>query len=477
MTDNTYQNGVNFDFGFTATIYVLLGDGRRIVYWDTGLPPSFSRGFLTPLYGTTVGQSISAAGSTVFLSVLDSKNQLRFFTRMYDYEINGACPGLAYTYETKSCAADCDKTVPLGFGLRKLPLEGWREHSVAELQKGSVTAQVSIHLTGQGNSARELRIQGTQKGQTGYYFKGIDEGKWRFQVDARLAQSAQPSAPSMKNDPAPALLKDYEGEVLKAKSSGFQVKLKEFHPFLTAEEPSTIEISADGETQKIELHSVDGWTISSHAKHHEDLIGVHDGEPKSLQATIVLTPEQRNCVEFSPLCKILKENFAPYHEVVNNFQLAADDQSVYLRSNDGKLKFNFTRALTQADVDSSYYVKTARNVAKIEAPRGRKKIRELIQLHEATLKELKSLRKQYIQDDQKFALIDLFAVLALPSAKAIFSLDKTDPTYEKAVIDLKSPLRSEVRTEWVKLRDENRSLKVAENILKARMMELEVLAE
>ena len=285
------MNGVKFDFGFTATIYVLLEDGQRIVYWDTGLPPSFSRGFLTPLNGATQGQSISAAGSTIFISVLDSSNRLRFFTRMYDYEINGACPGLTYTYQTKLDQDSTDETVPLGLGERKLPLEGWREHSISKISEGHLSSEVSMRLTGQGNSARELRIQGTDfANRSGYYFKMIDDFDWQFQPYECLEISTQ--SPFPYNLDAPQMVKNYNGQVINAKTPEFQVDLNSFHPFLTAEEPCVLSVSYKGETANISLHNIDEWTLVYHTKYHEDLIGVQEGEPKSLQATIVLTPEQ-----------------------------------------------------------------------------------------------------------------------------------------------------------------------------------------
>lgn len=469
------MNGVKFDFGFTATIYVLLEDGQRIVYWDTGLPPSFSRGFLTPLNGTTQGQSLSAAGSTIFISVLDSSNRLRFFTRMYDYEINGACPGLTYTYQIKIDQDSIYGTVPLGLGERKLPLEGWREHSISKIPEGHLSSEVSIHLTGQGNSARELQIQGTDfANRSGYYFKMIDEFDWQFKPDERLEISTQ--FPFPYNQDAPQMVKNYYGQVIKAKIPEFQVELNSFHPFLTAEEPCLLSVNYKGETANISLHSVDEWTLVYHTKYHEDLIGVQEGEPKSLQATIVLTPEQLNCSKESLIYRVIQENFLPYHEQVNSIQLVADNEAVFLSSNDGELKLYFSRPLTQSELDESFYIKRARAVVNLVLPQSKEELLKLIHLNKETLNDLIEIHDQYFKDAAWFLWEDICAYLAHPMATVIFNFEKDDPTYKKAVEDLKNPFKSQLRTEWSNLNKENKTFQTAKDILEARILELEELS-
>lgn len=466
------MNGVKFDFGYTATIYVLLEDGQRIVYWDTGLPPSFSRGFLTPLNGTTQGQSISAAGSTIFISVLDNTNRLRFFTRMYDYEINGACPGLTYTYQVKPNLDSHAETVALGFGERKLPLEGWREHATSNIPEGHLSSQVSIHLTGQGNAARELRIQGTDgANRRGYYYKKIDDLNWQFQPDERLDVMIQ--APFPYNPQAQERGKNYSGQVIKAKIPEFQVELHSFHPFLTAEEPCILSVNYKDETANLNLHCVDGWTMIYHTKYHEDLVGVQEGEPKSLQATLVLTPEQLNCAKDSLIYKFIQENFLPYHEQVNSIQLVADNENVFLSSNDEELKLYFSRPLAQKELDESFYLKQARAVVHLEAPPTKEGLLKLIHQNKEILNDLTEIQDQYRRDAARFLVEDICVVLARPMASVIFNFEKDDPTYKKAVEDLEKPLKKQVRTEWSNLKKENKTFQMAKDILEARILELE----
>lgn len=470
----TDMNGAKFDFGFTATIYVLLGDGKRIVYWDTGLPPSFSRGFLTPLRGSTQGQSLSAAGSTIFISVLDDSSRLRFFTRMYDYEINGACPGLTYTYETRYDQDSTEEAFPLGFGERKLPLEGWREHFISNIPEEHLSSEVSIHLTGQGNSARELRIQGTDFARRGgYYFKLIDDIDWQFQPDDRLEFSTQPPFP-YKPD-AQEVVKNYNGQVIKATIPEFRVDLSSFHPFLTAEEPCVLTVRYKGETANINLHSLDQWTLVHHTKYHEDLIGVQEGEPKSLQATLILTPEQLSCSTETLICRLIQENFLPYHGQVNAIQLVADNEAVFLSSNDGGLKLHFSRPLTHSELNASFYIKRARAIVNLEPPQSKEDLLKLIDLNKKTLKDLTKIKRQYQRDEARFLLEDLCAILAGSVASVIFNFEKNDPTYKKAVEDLKSPFKSQLRTEWSNLNKDNKTFKIAKELLQTRILELEEL--
>lgn len=464
------QNGTKFDFGFTATLYVLLGDGQRIVYWDTGLAPSFSRGFLTPLKGATQGQSLSAAGSTIFVSVVDSSNKLRFFTRMYDYEINGACPGLTYTFKTQLDQDLPELPFALGFGQRKIPLEGWREHLTDGITK-YLSSQVSIHLRGQGNDARELRIQGVNaEGKNGYYYKQMSEKDWQFSPDDRL--KPVPQIPYAYNVASSNLLKDYEGAVRSATRPGFQLSLKSFHPFLTAEEPSVITVTYKGESADINLHTVDGWGLTAHKRHHEDLIGVQEGEPKLLQGTLRLNPEQLNCTDESPLCGVIRENFGPYHENMNSLQLMADNGAVYLGSNDGKLKLHFTRTVTQSEKDSSFFIKRAMDSALREAPKNAEHRGKLLEMNQKTLGELQGLRKDYAADNAKYLTIDSIAVVARPLAELALKFDKSDPTLEKATQDIAPLLKSHARMEWNSLKKADDTYQTAIDLLNSRITEL-----
>ena len=98
-------------------------------------------------------------------------------------------------------------------------------------------------------------------------------------------------SPFPYNLDAPQMVKNYNGRVINAQTPDFRWNSIVLS-FLTAEEPCVLSSGYKGETANISLHNIDEWTLVYHTKYHEDLIGVQEGEPKSLQATIVLTPEQ-----------------------------------------------------------------------------------------------------------------------------------------------------------------------------------------
>ncbi|KGP62276.1 hypothetical protein EP47_07395 [Legionella norrlandica] len=291
-------NGINFDFGFTPTIYVLDNEGQKIVYWDTGLPASFSRGFLVP--DGMQGLSISAAGSTVFLSAIDAEEKLHFFTRMIDYEINGACPGLKVSYTETPVVQPPNGSFFLGHGVRKLPLDGWVEHKIDDIPS-NLTHKVCIRLTGKGDDARELRILGQDSElRWGYYSKNITDNKWEFHADpAAEPTNHEDIRPIPFNPTYPNSQKmSYEGKLFVRKfphirkvedTSETTIELKNFHPFLSDAEPLSIVLSHPGEPpQTLKIHAVDAWGLHYHHKHDEELIGSVDGEPKALSELLFL---------------------------------------------------------------------------------------------------------------------------------------------------------------------------------------------
>jgi hypothetical protein len=80
--------------------------------------------------------------------------------------------------------------------VRTLPLPDWREQEAIEevlqdQKRGNktrgrppvITKNITILLTGEGNAARELRVQGRNKdGSYGYFYKNIFAQKWNFKA-------------------------------------------------------------------------------------------------------------------------------------------------------------------------------------------------------------------------------------------------------------------------------------------------------
>lgn len=437
-------NGVHFDFGFTATIYVLHKDGQKILYWDTGLPASFSRGFLVP--EGMQGQSISVAGSTVFLSAVDAQGKLHFYTRMIDYEINGGCPGLKVGYTDVPVVhppEGPDGSFFLGFGVRKMPLNGWVEHDVSAISP-NLTHKVCIRLTGQGDEARELRIQGKHPilGD-GYYFKNIAEGNWGF-CSAPVEPVAKVAFPFNPDLPQTTKL-HYNCTTRKSSFFGVTLELKEFNPFLTDAEPCYLVIRHAGEApQHLRIHAVDAWGLHYHRERDEDLIGSVDGEPKALLGTLVLTPEQIELAKNNktPLEKYLNKFFLAYHGKTKAMRLVADEGRVALTL-DNEQTWNFRRSLSDAEKANSFYMKKAMDKQLTAIPVSHEECAALLAKNQACLKEIQAIFKSRRVDDLEFALMNMDISAIRPLASGFFKVvNPDDPTYKQAVEDLRQPLKA-----------------------------------
>ena len=316
-------DGNKITFGITATIYVLDSSGQKIFFWDTGLPPTFFKGFLTPERGRFVAERIASAGSTIL--VIDANG--RMFTRMFDYEMATGVPGVKFTYYHAHRTPDDTIGTLLG-AVRTLPLPDWREQESIPLQgQAVITRNISILANGEGNAARELRVQGRDaQGRNGYYFKPIFGMQWRFkeatdgfyETDVIAHYGETPVLGRVMD-------KNYSGTLTQPLAPSLQLELIGFHYF---ESPATLRAHVGSKTFDMTLHTVDAWdpTIQNH---DPDLIGSVNGEPKLLQATLQIPdsvlqstdPEIRDAV---------KKYFLRFNMVPFALQISADDGQVEL---------------------------------------------------------------------------------------------------------------------------------------------------
>lgn len=329
------------EFGFTATAYVLSADGRKIGFWDTGLAASFGRAFTTPHRGNFVAENLSAAGSTVMVIGNNAEGEKEIYTRMFDYEINGACPGEQHTYQKTACPSP-DRILGLLEAKRKLPLPGWRKMAKIILGENDfITNRISIELTGQGNSARLLKVAGSKNGEHGYYQKMIEDLTWEF-IPAQEANDGPPPSlveqkPS-KEEHLEHNEMDYEGKILSFSSLApdtkhipTQIELKNFHYFLGADEPATIDLrDSYGNQLSLNFHTTDAWTLTTQKKRREGLIGNKDGEPKPLLGTLIIPDAYLNSDD--PGLQALVKLFMPFHMKMNAFGVMASDERVVIQS-------------------------------------------------------------------------------------------------------------------------------------------------
>jgi hypothetical protein len=319
--------GNKIEFGFTATIYVLDPDGQRIRFWDTGLPPAFYKAFATPERGRFIAERIAASGSTVF--VVDKSGKM--FTRMFDYEMFGACPGLRFTFENKRRTKNADEVLSLFEAERTLPLPSWREQPPLPLEgKAQATTAISIHMTGKGNAARELRVRGRDaSGRYGYFFKPVFGEKWSFAPTEERFDDAVAIA-----NPAPArvlgrpLDKTYAGQLKQEGAAALPVELRDFYYYET---PATLRVNAGGKTLDLTLHTFDGWGPTVEQSEHPSLVGSAFGEPKLLLATLEIPAALLNSTD--PAVKqVIDLYFRRFHRAHLALSVSADDRKVELRT-------------------------------------------------------------------------------------------------------------------------------------------------
>lgn len=447
--------GDHFVFGFTPTIYVVSQDGDKVFYIDSGLAPSFSRAFLVP--AGTQAQSISAAGSTVFLSTIDSEGKLHFFTRMIDYEINGACPGLEVTYLNTLAVeppTGQNGSYPLGFGVRKLPLQGWIEHSVDAILP-NITHNVCIRLIGQGDEARILRIQGKHpKKGWGYYFKKIVDTDWHFHTEPAVGPvgAVFPFNPAFTNTLLSYTEKRYHPGIFHhdKKVLKISVELENFHPFLTDAEPFTLIMKhPDEPPQSLRIHAVDAWNLQSNRKHDEDLIGTLDGEPKALVGTLLLTQEQIDFAQNgqSRLGDYLKSHILDYHGETKAVSIIADNSMVILKL--GDTEYYFERTVSEEEIDHSFYMRKANDKKLVIDPGSPEECRDLIAINKRCLKEIKSIFSDRRINNMEYMLLDVGATALRPIVSKVFDVVRPeDPTYQKAARDLALLFETHRRALW-----------------------------
>lgn len=145
-----------------TTFYALSGDGRTISYADPWLPPQFNHRICLPRKNQFIAASISASASTIF--VVDAAGNS--FTRLADFDTMGLNPGLPYSWER-------EKRSGVKSVVRTLPSEDWKEQPPLP---GTATTRITVLQTGEGNAARELRVET----DGGYFKKAINAAKWEL---------------------------------------------------------------------------------------------------------------------------------------------------------------------------------------------------------------------------------------------------------------------------------------------------------
>ncbi len=244
-----------------TTFYALDEDGRWITYADPWLPPKFERRLCLPLHGALVAQTLSASASTLFIS--DAHGNL--FTRLADFDTVGDDPLLPYSYgrEKRKGADDAIRTLPLEEWVQQPPIPG--KH----------TTRLTIRQTGQGNAARELKVEG----EGGYWKKMLLETKWE-----RVATGQPAGAPFV--EPGPPVTAPSASRALSGTLTGpikAAVTTQDFDPDCS---PAHLALDSGGVRFTAELHFHGGLRTGAHGRRFQGAL--IDPRPKDAKPAAAL---------------------------------------------------------------------------------------------------------------------------------------------------------------------------------------------
>ncbi|MTE15265.1 hypothetical protein [Nocardia aurantiaca] len=234
-------------------VYALTDDGHRIHYVDPWLPQDHSYEMSTPAQGRFRAVGLSTSGSTTL--VVNRFGDL--YTRLYDFDISGADKVFfRYSYEDQRGRPQAPDTlterIDDHYAAIQLPAPEWTRQPKIP---GQITDRVSVHKTGIGSDARELRVEGVESGRTGYWVKELTADHWDFvPTDQPLVGHLleNTAADHSVDDTVGASPYTYAGRT----SSGVTVRVDSFD---LAVSPTPLRLEfADGSRLDLILHTVDG---------------------------------------------------------------------------------------------------------------------------------------------------------------------------------------------------------------------------
>jgi hypothetical protein len=198
------------------------------------------------------------------------------------------------------------------------------------MRQAAVTKNITIIQTGEGNAARELRIQGRNRaGQYGYYFKKIFDPSWNFKItnehfrDEIIIKNYLHEARKGRK-----LDKTYAGRLEQIFAPPLRVELVDFYYFNT---PATLRVHVNGKQFDMKFHTVDQWGMNAQEKDHPELMGNPAGEPKLLQGTLEIPEKLLNSKDHD-IKETIDRYFRRFNLAAFAFQVTADDQKVFIQS-------------------------------------------------------------------------------------------------------------------------------------------------
>ncbi len=285
-----------------TTLYLLSEDGTQYFFADPWLHNKFDNEITGPEDGQFVAESMAVSASTLFVIQRardENGNECnKMYTRYADFDSIGSNPALPATY-------DIDNKTPL---VRYLPAEDWTEQPEIKLEgEAKLTKEIFIIQTGRGQNHRQLRVIGTNsQGESGYYYKDIYEGEWRFEKVAHKIAPEAFLADTVAHtgfQQGKKVVHDYSGKIASSLADPPKVRLTKF-----AERG----LNERGLHTKVELTLKNGKKLEFpvHARRgFRHLLGF-DGCSKRLYWTLVIPKEYKESEdpEIKKLVKVLFNN-------------------------------------------------------------------------------------------------------------------------------------------------------------------------
>ncbi|WP_431971930.1 hypothetical protein [Nocardia sp. bgisy134] len=260
-------------------VFALTHGGQRIQYVDPWLPVDHSYEMATPYGGRFQAVALSTSASTSL--VVNRFGD--FYTRLYDFDISGADKVFfRYSYEDQRGLPEAPdmlaERVDNRYAAIQLPAPDWERQPKVP---GEITDRISVHKTGPGSSARELRVEGRDGGRNGFWTKRLTDASWTFvATDRPLVGAVLENSPTDRSTdtlaaPSPY---DYQG----VSPQGWSARVRAFDVAVT---PTPLRIEfGDGGGLGLILHTVDGLRQTPQQP------GITD-QPRHFDGTIELSPD------------------------------------------------------------------------------------------------------------------------------------------------------------------------------------------
>ncbi|WP_305095397.1 hypothetical protein [Prescottella sp. R16] len=293
----------------------LTGDGSRITYADPWLPNDDSYEIGGPLGGRFKSVALSSSASTTFVT----NEYGDMYTRNFDVDGSGSDSiFFRYSWDDQTGKPTAPNSAFeswfKGYAAIQLPAQDWvRQPKIP----GDITSAISVHSTGVGPDARELRVAGSRDGVTGFWHKHLTASGWEFTATGaelpgtplansprdRSADTLAPAAPWTLSTDLPSRDAWVDGQVLvdsvlpysildprlldqvglHAGPSGYRLTLEHFDPVATTR---TATVTApDGAEIEVIVHTADGLRFAPRGA------GL-DGNPRHLVGAIEIPQKQ-----------------------------------------------------------------------------------------------------------------------------------------------------------------------------------------